>query len=285
MRFLRLIVAIFLVGSGFGLPDRPIGAMADDNDVSRGRTEAQQHDTSPAEQPSNTTPRAVTCPVVSNAGRRISRRFKFNSNDAAQNADGSLIVHADDVTEPALADGNAAKADRIIELRTDVRLKLQDDSMTAKADRAVITIKYQDKSKATLELITVELSGNVHWLSAEIEASADALTLTFQPSIRATATAARPIDWKLRGRARLKGRNFVAQADQIEVESCNKTGIPKQSALRVTLDGHAALQHTGTSGSGEMHASRMELRPEHGSVPSLSDVLKPLLEGRQKLRD
>ncbi len=151
--------------------------------------------------------------------------------------------------------------------------------MKAEADRAVIIVKYEDKSKTALELLTVELSGNAHWQSDGIDVFADGLTLSFRPSIRANEIASHPIDWTLRGRARLKGRNFAADADQIELKSCYMKGFPKQSAIRITLEGHAVLRNTGKSNGGKMHASRMELRPDHGAVPSPAE--RTVYDGRK----
>lgn len=251
MRSKRLNTGLLLVASCLGLLGPAHAASADENIAAKGvlvlklpRSGAS----TPAPGPDNR-PR-VADSVKSNVGRSVDPPL----------TDDSLNLEAGKIIERATPDGDDAKAERIIELHTDVRLTLQDDPMTASADRAIVTVRYHDASRTTIESVTVELRGGIQGSFDGIGASADTLTLCFRPSVQGTATKLRQSHWTVRGRARLKGKDFVAKADRVEMA---RDDDEAQQTLLVKLEGNAALKYAGKSW---IQGSRIELRPYLHSI-------------------
>jgi len=193
----------------------------------------------------------------------------------------SLNLEAGKIIERATTGGDSAKADRIIELHTDVRLALQDGPMSASAERATVTIRYESASRTTIKSVTVELRDAVQWSFDGIGASADRLTLSFRPSLQSKATEPRPTRWTVRGRARLKGKNFAARADRVELARDDDTA---GQGVRLVLDGHAVLKYAGKGGRhGQTDGNRIEWRQvEHGIIPVLSDLMDGAFDGRMR---
>ena len=183
--------------------------------------------------------------------------------------------------ERATPGGDSATDDRIIELQTDVRLALQDGPMSASAERATVTIRYEDSSRKNIKSVTVELRDAVQWSFDGMGASADTLTLAFRPALQSKATELRPTRWTVRGRARLKGKNFAARADRVELAHDDDT---EGQAVRLILEGHAALRYGGKGGHhGQTDGNRIEWRHvEHGSIPVLSELIDAAFDGRMR---
>jgi len=201
-----------------------------------------------------------------NAARTISRRFDLTSDSASQAAD-AVIVQASEVLERTAQSGDASEADLVIELRSDFRLSLEKDSMNAGADRAVVLVKYHNASKTVIESLTVKLAGNARWTCGGIAASGERLTLSFRTPLVDSAGSPPSTAWVLRGRARLRGRNFVAGAKQVSVQLDSEAGSQAEGAMLIKLDGDATLRSAAERASGQVRAARMEIRPRHGALP------------------
>ncbi len=242
----RRSAGLLLLSSCLGLLTPALAASADDGVAAKEalvlkfpRSGASMPATGPDSRP------AVAATVKSNAGRSVDPRL----------TEDSLNLHASKITERATPGGDPEEAVRVIDLDTDVRLALQDGPMTASAERAVVTVRYQDASRTTIESVTVELSGGVQGEFDGIGASADTLTLYFRPSAQSNAAKPRPTHWTVRGRARLRGRDFLARADRVEMA---RDDDDSQQSLVVKLEGHAAFKYAG---KGWMAAGRIEFRP------------------------
>jgi len=201
-----------------------------------------------------------------NSERTISQRFDLPPNSAGRATD-AVIVQADEVIERRAHSGNASEADLVIELRSAFRLRLQNGSMEGQADRAIIVVKYQNASKTVTESLTVKLSGNAIWTYDGIAVSGERLTLSFRTPLGDSAGSPPSTAWVLRGRARLRGRNFVAGAKQVSVELDSEAGSQAEGAMLIKLDGDATLRSGAERASGQMRAARMEIRPRHGALP------------------
>jgi hypothetical protein len=188
--------------------------------------------------------------VKSNAGQSVEPRLIADS----------LRLEAGKIIEGATPGGDDATAESVIELHTDVRLTLQDGPITASADGAIVTVRYQDASRTTTKSMTVELRGGVQGSFDGIGASADALMLCFHPSLKSKAAIPRQTHWTVSGRARLKGNDFVAKADRVEMA---RDDDEAQQTLLVKLEGNAALKYAG---KGWVQGKRIELRPYLNSL-------------------
>jgi hypothetical protein len=188
--------------------------------------------------------------VKSNVGRSVDPR----------RTDDSVAFEAGKIIERATPGGDAATAESVIEMQSDVRLTLEDGPIAARADRAIVTVRYQNASRTTVESVTVELRGGVQGSFDGIGTSADALTLSFRPSAQSKVTEPRQAHWTVGGRARLKGKDFVARADRVELM---RDDDEAQETLLVKLEGNAALKYVGKSW---IQGQRFELRPHRNSL-------------------
>src|SRR5262249_40774135 len=75
--------------------------------------------------------------VKSNVGRSVDPRL----------TEDSLHFEAGKIIERATPGADTAEAKRIVELHTDVRLTMPHRPMTASADSAIVTVRYQDDSR------------------------------------------------------------------------------------------------------------------------------------------
>jgi len=260
--------ALLLVASCLGLLGPALAASADENGAAKGILvlKLPRSGASTPAPGADTRPRAAY-PVKSNVGRSVDPRL----ND-------SLHLEAGKIIERATPGGNAAEAERTIELHTDVRLTWHDGPMTASADRAIVTVRYQDASKATVESLTVNLSGHAQWTRDGIAASADTLTLDFRPSAQTAPAGAPQTHWTVRGRARLKGKNFAARAERMEIARDDKEG----QKTHLVLQDKVAFRYAGASGHGQVDGGRMELRLEGGALPDFSGLFDRALDGRKR---
>lgn len=204
------------------------------------------------------------------AGQRLSRQLDLLWDGATKDAGDALVVQAGEIIERESADGQNAPNNRVVELRGDVRFRLQGSPIQARADRAVVAVKYQDAAQEAVESLTVNLSGHAHTLCDGIGVSADALVLDFRPLVRAKPADAPQTRWTVRGRARLSGKNFVARADRVELA---RDADDARQTAHLVLEGNAALKFTGKS-HGQTRGDRLEFwRVKQGVVPSLSDLI------------
>jgi hypothetical protein len=203
--------------------------------------------------------------VKSNVGQSVNPRL----DDALHLEAGKIVKRATPGADPAVPE-------RIIELQTDVRLTWHDGPMTASADRAIVTVRYEAASKTTVESLTVKLSGHAQWTRDGIAASADTLTLDFRPAAQTAPATGPQTHWTVNGRARLKGKNFVAKAERMEIACDDKEG----QKTRLILQGHVALRYAGESGHGQVDGGRMELRLEGGALPDFSGMIDGALDAR-----
>jgi len=251
----RRATVVLLIGCGLGVPSPAVAGSAAEK---RGRIDPRTETESPARE-SNGNRQAVACSANLNSGLRVSRRFDLHWDGRAHDAGKTVTVAAGEAVEARPAHDDPAQRDHVVELRGDVHLQIPDESMAAKADRAVVTVRYQDASKMIVESLTVKLSGRAQWTSDGISASADRLTLYFRPWAQAKATNPRQTDWTVTGRARVNGKDFVAQADQVEL-SRDMDDIERP--VRVKLEGNAALKY----GNGSAKAGKIEFRPSSHEV-------------------
>jgi hypothetical protein len=182
--------------------------------------------------------------VKSNVGRSVDPRL----------TEDSLKLEAGKIIERTPSDGDAADAERVIELHTAVRLTLEGGPINASADRAIVTVRYQSASRTTIESVTVGLSGRVQGSFDGIGASADTLTLCFRPAVQTKTTKPRQAHWTVVGRARLKGKDFAARADRVELA---RDDDESPQTLLLKLEGNAALKY----GKSLTQGQRIELRP------------------------
>jgi hypothetical protein len=203
--------------------------------------------------------------VISNVGWGVDPRLED-----------SLYLEAGKIIERATPGGEAGKAERIIELQTDVRLMSHDGPMAARADRTIVTVRYRDASRTTVESLTVKLSGHAQWTRDGIAASADTLTIDFRPAEKTAPAAAPQTHWTVRGCKRLKGKNFAARAERMEIACDDKDG----QKTHLILQGHVALRYAGAGGHGQVDGGRMELRLEGGALPDFSGLFDRALDGR-----
>jgi hypothetical protein len=210
--------------------------------------------------------------ALSNAGdaaqlpRRISLRFIPNSAAANAVAEDALRAKADEIADSANLDEGGG-GERVIELRKNVTLWLNDGSVKAMADEAVITRKYRDESKTSVESFDVKLSGNVRWKSRQIAAWADELAVSLQPRTLGDRAAPRFGELVLTGRSRFVCDEFKGKADRINVDFVQQHEPPDQS-MRLTLDGAATivLGRPDDKSRPAFHARYIEFIPESNDL-------------------
>jgi hypothetical protein len=200
--------------------------------------------------------------------QRISLSFAPNSGAANAVVGDSLRAKADDIVDSSRLDGDSEEAGRVIELRKNVRLWLNDGSVKAMADEAVITPKYRDGSKKDVESFDVKLSGNVRWKSREFAAWANELTVSLRPVSPGDLGAPRFSELALTGRARLAGDEFKGKADRIKVDFVQVNKPPADRSMRLTLDGSATivLGRPGDNSRPPFYGGYMQFIPENSSL-------------------
>lgn len=263
MDAIRMGRILFLAAWILFLPGLAVTASGDESAAEkRGRMDPPSSTASRAQDPLGTS-HSATRLETSNTGLRLSRRFDLRWDARAQDQVDALMLEAGEIIEASAFQGNPAPKVQGAELRADVRLQLQDKSMLAKADRAVITVRYQDTSRTTVESLTVKLSGNIQWSFGEISMTADTLTLRFRQSPKEKTTKPRTTDWTVTGRARLNGKDFAAQADRVELTRDMDEG---GQAVHVKLDGNAVVKYRENL----LRASQVELWPSRHAVRAVN---------------
>lgn len=200
----------------------------------------------------------------------------FKSEPAVQDGDGdpALLAAAGEIAESTNRSQRTRVA-RLIELKEGVRIWLKDDSVKTRADRAVVALADQKKSDTVIEKLTVTLSGDAHWESDGVEVAADELTI----SIRQRFQNARPtppmIEWTVRGKAKILGKNFEGRADNVELQSFYEYGQPNRRAMSVALDGNGSLRRRGAAGKNGMEGEKMKFSLVLGKDGAEFPLFKP----------
>ena len=151
-----------------------------------------------------------------------------------------LLIDAAEIIDPANLDDVAAKNAKVVELRERVQLWLNDDTLTAIGDHAVLVIRKQDDADVAVQSVNMTLTGNVRWTCGVLAATGNKLHVTIRSDNRAVPPY-RVTDFTLRGTARLDGGEFIGTADQIDVKNYPVKSFAAESSVRVILDENATL--------------------------------------------
>jgi len=199
--------------------------------------------------------------------RSISLQFNSEAGETDKEVDQAVFAAAGEIAESANR-SQRTKGGRLIELKEQVRLWLKDDSIQARAARAVIIVQNQKNSTTTIEKLTVTLSGNARWASDGVEVTADELTIVVRPRLQPDTSVPPAIDWIVRGKAKVVGKNFEGSADRVEVSSSSETAPPGRKSLRLLLDGAATMSQITESGERKsgVQAGRIEFFPNRNEL-------------------
>ncbi len=173
--------------------------------------------------------------------RRISLRIALDTGAESQKVDQWLLADAAEIIDPAKVDGVGQEEDRVVKLRKDVQLWLDDDTVSASGDQAIFVVQHQKNSKAIVQSVKMTLSGNVRWTSGGLDATANELSVTLRPADQGSESVSRMTEFTLRGRARLNGGSFTGTADRIDVAPYPAKDWHTESSMRLKLDGNATL--------------------------------------------
>jgi hypothetical protein len=255
----RTAVAEFLIAAGLVLPGCAITTAGEDSLAkNRDRIVPQTENVSPSRQSIGDHETAADA-VDSKFVPAVSRRFELHWDDRTDNTNETITIGAGEAIEVHSSDGNSAERDEVVDFRSDVQIQMPDESMAAKADGATVTVRYRDGSKTVVESMTVKLSGHARWFCGEIGASADTLTLSVRPRRPAKVSDLRQTDWTVNGQARVSGKKFAAQADQVELA---RDFGEVEPSVRIKLQGNATLKFANS----RTHASQIEYWPSRHAV-------------------
>lgn len=197
-------------------------------------------------------------------GQEARFSIALHSDAATRMVDQSLLADAEEIIIPAPPPPGVQQADRVVELRRNVRVWLQDGTIHARGERAALAARFQKGSGDFAEL-RIDLSGNARWTSGDLKLAANDLTFNLRPAFRGDASAPCPGVMRLAGGAQVSGRHFRAQAENIFVEFSNLHGVPPEQPARLLLEGVVTFvklsESEGGGGGLRVQADRLEFVP------------------------